>query len=48
MPLTIYGFDEYPHVFAVTRTGASLLECDFLLDFLRPLERIRRFGVVNG
>ncbi len=47
MTLTIYGFHDRPHDFAVTKVGASVQKCAFLLDFSRPLERIRWFGVTN-
>jgi hypothetical protein len=48
MALTIYGFHDYPHDFAVTKVGAPLEECTFLLDFRRPLERLRWFGFRNS
>jgi hypothetical protein len=47
MSLTLFGFRERPHDFAATKTGATLEECTFLLDFKRPLERIRWFVVRN-
>jgi len=47
MALTIYGLHAYPNDFAVTKVGASLEDCVFLLDFSRPLERLRWFGTVN-
>lgn len=43
MALTVYAFHAYPHDFAVTKIGAPLEECSFLLDFSRELERVRRF-----
>lgn len=47
MALTIYGLHAYPNDIAVTKVGASLEDCAFLLDFSRPLERLRWFGKVN-
>jgi hypothetical protein len=50
MPLTIYGFHEHPHEFAATKVGAPLEDCVFVLDFSRPLKRVRwlRFGPTVG
>jgi hypothetical protein len=39
--LTLFGFRDRPHDFAATKVGATPEECVFLLDFARPLERIR-------
>jgi hypothetical protein len=47
MALTLFGFHDRPHDFAATKAGASLEDCAFLLDFARPLERIRWLGVNN-
>jgi hypothetical protein len=47
MALTLYGFRDRPHDYAATKVGATLDECAFLLDFSRPLERIRWLGVNN-
>ena len=47
MPLQIFAFHDHPHAFAVTKANASLEECEFLLDFSRPLQRLRWFGVLN-
>jgi hypothetical protein len=47
MALTLFGFHNRPHDFAATKVGATLEECVFLLDFARPLERTRWFGVTN-
>lgn len=47
MALKLYGFHNRPHDVAVTKTDAPLEECMFLLDFTRPLERIRWLGVTN-
>jgi hypothetical protein len=44
MALTIYGFHQHPHEFAATKVGAPLDECAYLLDFSRPLKRIRWLG----
>ena len=45
--LTLIGFRERPHDFAATKVAATIEECAFLLDFARPLERIRWLGVTN-
>lgn len=47
MSLTVYGFHDRPHEFAVTKVGAPLEECEFLLDFSRPLQKISWLGVTN-
>jgi hypothetical protein len=47
MALTLYGFHDRPHDFAVTKAGAALEDCVFLLDFTRPLKRVRWLGVTN-
>ena len=47
MTLRLFGFQAYPHEFAVTKIDVPLEECAFLLDFSRPLERIRWLGVTN-
>jgi len=47
MSLTLFGFNDRPHDFAATKAGAALEDCAFLLDFTRPLERIRWFGITN-
>ncbi|MBI4205627.1 MAG: hypothetical protein HY527_11430 [Betaproteobacteria bacterium] len=47
MALTVYGFHDRPHDFAVTKVAAPLEECVFLLDFSRPLQKIRWLGVTN-
>ena len=44
MALIPYGFSDRPDDFAATKVGAALGECDFLLDFTRPLETIHWFG----
>ena len=45
MPLTVYGFHDHPHDFAVTKVDATLEQCTFLLDFTRSLEKRRQlFG----
>ena len=45
--LTLFGFRDRPHDFAATKVGAAVEECVFILDFARPLERIRWLGVTN-
>ena len=47
MALILYGFSDRPDDFAATKVGAALGECDFLLDFTRPLETIHWFGKKN-
>lgn len=47
MSLTLYGFHDRPNDFAVTKVGAVLEDCEFLLDFTRPLEKIHWFGIRN-
>jgi len=47
MALTLYGFRDRPHDFAVTKADTVLEDCAFLLDFTRRLERVRWLGVTN-
>ncbi len=47
MALTLYGFHDYPTAFAVTKIDAPLEDCTFLLDFQRPLRKVRSFGRPN-
>ena len=47
MPLQLFGFHTHPNAFAVTKAHVALENCVFLLDFSRPLERIRWLGVQN-
>src|SRR5689334_13101907 len=47
MALTVYGLYGRPDDFAVTKVGAPLEECAFILDFTRPLEKFRWLGVHN-
>ena len=47
MPLTLFGFHDRPNDIAATKVGAPLEDCAFLLDFSRPLERLRWLGVRN-
>ena len=47
MTLQIFGFHSQPSAFAVTKANFPLQDCVFLLDFSRPLERHRWFGVHN-
>ena len=47
MALTLFGFNDRLEDFAVTKAGLPLEECAFLLDFSRPLEKLRWFGVRN-
>ena len=48
MPLTLLGFHGKPHDIGVSKTCAAPGECVFLLDFARPVERIRWFGIRNA
>lgn len=48
MSLTLFGINGYPHDFLVTKANVSLEQCVFLLDFTRPLEKVRRFGLTVG
>ena len=45
--LTLFGFRDRPHDIAATKVDATVEECVFLLDFARPLARLRWFGVAN-
>lgn len=47
MALQLFGFHGRPHDFAVTKADVSLEECVFLLDFTRPLGKLRWFGTWN-
>ena len=47
MALQLFGFHDRPHDFAVTKAGVPLEDCVFLLDFTRPLEKLRWLGVRN-
>lgn len=43
MPVTIYGIQNYPHDFLVTKVDAPIEQCAFLLDFGRKLGKRRWF-----
>lgn len=47
MSLSLFGFHEKPHDIGASKYSVTPDECVFLLDFSRPLERIRWFGVRN-
>lgn len=47
MSLQIFGYHADPSSFAVTKAEVGLKDCAFLLDFARPLEKVRWFGVNN-
>ncbi|SRR5258708_39828883 len=47
MALQLFGFQGRPHDFAATKADAPLEDCLFLLDFSRPLERLRWLGALN-
>lgn len=44
MALQLFGFHGRPHDFAATKADVPLEECAFLLDFSRPLGRLRWLG----
>lgn len=48
MPLNLFCFPDTPHDVGVSKTSAEQSECSFLLDFARPVERIRWFGIRNA
>lgn len=48
MPLALFGFEDRPHDIGVSKTCGAPGECVFLLDFSRPLEKIRWFGLRNS
>lgn len=47
MALHLFASPEHPHGIAVTKAGLPMEECVFLLDFSRPLQKLRWFGAVN-
>jgi hypothetical protein len=47
MPLTLFGVNGYPHDVLVTKANVPLEQCAFLLDFTRPLEKLRWLGAYN-
>jgi hypothetical protein len=47
VPLTLFGFPDRPHDIGVSKTCDDPAECVFLLDFSRPVERIRWLGIRN-
>jgi hypothetical protein len=47
MALTVYAFHADPHKLAVTKVDAPIEECPFLLDFSRPIQRVRWIGFHN-
>lgn len=48
MTLSLFGFPGSPNDIGVSKSSAEPSECAFLLDFARPIERIRWFGVRNS
>ena len=48
MALQLFGFHTHTHDFAVSKTCSSWEDCSFLLDFARPLKRIRWLGARNS
>ena len=47
MALQLYGFHGRPHDIAATKQSFALEDCVFLLDFSRPLNRLRWLGKFN-
>jgi hypothetical protein len=47
MALQLFGFHERPHDYAATKADVPLEDCVFLLDFSRPLEKLRWLGAHN-
>jgi hypothetical protein len=47
MPITLFGLNDRPHEVGVSKTCDAPGECAFLLDFSRPLEKIRWLGIRN-
>lgn len=47
MGLHLFGFQERLHEVAITKSDFPVKDCVFLLDFSRPLKRVRWFGIVN-
>ncbi len=47
MSIQLFGLHDRPHNIAVTKIDVPLEDCVFLLDFSRPLEKFRWFGVFN-
>ena len=47
MPMQIFGYPGFPNDIGVTKIDVQPDECAFFLDFQRPLEKIRWFGVLN-
>jgi NTP pyrophosphatase (non-canonical NTP hydrolase) len=45
MALTLFGFQDRPHDIGVSKTCDAPGECVFLLDFSRPVEKIRWLGI---
>jgi len=45
--LQLFSFRDRPNDFAATKSGLPLEQCVFLLDFSRPLQRLRWFGTTN-
>lgn len=41
MDVTLYGFQNHPTSFVVTKIGAPLEECVYLLDFARDIKKRR-------
>lgn len=48
MTLALFGFPDAPHDIGVSKTCAEPNACAFMLDFSRPVEMIRWFGVRNS
>lgn len=47
MGLQLFGYHKRPHDIGVTKSNLPIQDCVFLLDFSRPLGKLRLFGIVN-
>ena len=47
-PLTLFSLDAHPNRVAISDTGSFVTDGAFFLDFSRPLEKDRRFGLTVG
>ena len=47
MAMQLFGYPGFPSDIGVTKIDAQPNECTFFLDFQRPLEKVRWFGVLN-
>ena len=47
MPIKIFTYPGFPSDIGITKIDVPPKECAFFLDFQRPLEKLRWFGVPN-